>query len=1457
MSQSSDIPLEERPPVPDTAQDAAAGGRDTQFQQRIRSDTSSSRASGSQTLTAADTGTSNCRPAVFNRPEGTKRIRSDSVGMQAAGPPAYTELAGDIALAPPDQHNVPSTRPQNQSAVSSNSPQHAPHSTRDMHVNSQEAVTPLQPATAREQQRSDAATADVFDSAAAVSTGTASAKEASAEIDQQRSPEHGGSNERDIISSSAQKRRLNQACLLCRRKKIRCDSIHPSCSNCQRRGIQCIYPEVRKRGRPPRMYTFADFALPGQPLPPELQSLANVHASAMLPASGVQSQNSGRAGASATAQGWSAGTGVASGSFAQSTGSIGDVNGGSTPGYAQSDYDQSPALPPISIAVGRGGVAHSGHHTMPRGPVDPMLLSTPPLGVDQAVLHLFEFVTPSFPIVHRQTLVRNIRDRSLTLPLWLAIHAVSTRFESQHANRLYPHNHHGQAHSQPLGSAPAGYRPSGSVLGAGYAEKAHAMLVNRVGHRQSRPIWARSERGRASASRDSMHDLGGVDRDMPRRQVIELLQSLILLSIYYAGGWELELAVETHAAAVRIAQRMGVHLIDDPSKLQDASGIFNPAVAQHQRKRAQSRMPAATTSMPGGPSDMENDESALAGSHTADQRNEWIECETLRRLWWSMFILDRMYCMCAGCPRMLHMSSFRVRLPCSDLEWDAVHARPSTASPDTAASATSGSGQQQGLMVRTFREAVMHTSLSEQATAEIAATPSADPDVYRYFAALAGIMDSVMDFGDDIRALATPPLLDGTEILNQIRAEQAASGHGIPAYARHDSTFHGTGHGATGSEARPWATAVWLGPQNASSRFARTTHAGWNSPAVNSVWPPDWRARMRVLKERAAALEAQFTDWYSLMPIAQIARKPYMYSQLPLQDRITYFHQQIAYYGGVIQLQSLVVMAQGLLLPDAVADESTAYGYAASGLGPSALTSSLWRLLMDADLSEGARPPRTVGDTSEPAYTPRRRQFGMHSGWGTRRGYGAGMDDSFRDTLGAEDDQLSVPLDESGNSPEIIREELQRMVHAAWRRCTDAATAMSSAVRRATEVRRVASANPNAPYYDPTFRPQVLPPYRGDVSRDRSSPSNYSDTRATLGGISRFERVPMTGEMRGSSHNLTNMSNPGYPDANLQQHSLDRRGSGANMYQHYQPLPPLSAPPQRHQHTDSPIDPNSDALADSASGAGPIIDDASLFMRFNMFACMSAYTGACIHLHNLKIVPRWEEAIRCYHEAAAKTSEIHTLHVSGVGRMAGPGDVGMAACGPNDSDLGMLPNQQAIGTLPPPLPALPCTSDQAREGVRPLVRILEGMSQYWRVSGYVSRIHSMWRDIEGSELSSAQTLPPPVRPSAHAPLPTAMSATGLPPRPVPMSAQEQWSHAHAPPRSPPYGHMVGSHVSRSHGPQHYPQHHQYPSAPSPIPRLPEQPHGAEPPNAMTHSRQMSATDAAVSYRQMGMPPPRQ
>ncbi|KAJ2743641.1 hypothetical protein GGI20_003588 [Coemansia sp. BCRC 34301] len=46
------------------------------------------------------------------------------------------------------------------------------------------------------------------------------------------------------------KKRLTQACQHCRKKKIRCDGIRPSCNNCTKNKSPCTYlPSVRKRGR--------------------------------------------------------------------------------------------------------------------------------------------------------------------------------------------------------------------------------------------------------------------------------------------------------------------------------------------------------------------------------------------------------------------------------------------------------------------------------------------------------------------------------------------------------------------------------------------------------------------------------------------------------------------------------------------------------------------------------------------------------------------------------------------------------------------------------------------------------------------------------------------------------------------------------------------------------------------------------------------------------------------------------------------------------------------------------------------------------------------------------------------------------------------------------------------------------------------------------------------------------
>ncbi|KAJ2879984.1 hypothetical protein FB639_002945, partial [Coemansia asiatica] len=1117
------------------------------------------------------------------------------------------------------------------------------------------------------------------------------------------------------------------------------------------------------------MYTFADFALPGQPLPPELQGLANVHASAMLPTAGSQGQPSRAAVPAAAGAPRHPYPALPAGAPA------GTASGTSTPAYAPSDYDQSPALPPISVAVGRsgGGGGMPGSLGSGRGPIDPMLLPTPPLGVDQAVLDLFEYVAPSFPIIHRQTLVQKIRERSLSLPLWLAIHAVSSRFEPHYGGRhVQPHH---PAPTSPHGSTHRSSSSSSSAaMGAGYAEKAHAMLVNRFGYRPPRATWSRSERGRVGIYRDAPHDAAGADKDPTRREIIELLQSHVLLSVFYAGNSEMELAAEIHAAAVKIAQRMGVNMIDDPVKLQDFSGIFNPSAAANQRRRAQDWLSAPDAAMntstgfgsgpgarsqwheagppplPGGPDDVEMHDAgsshpdslarpaaAVGASNSADLRRTWIEFETLRRLWWAMFVLDRMLHVTAGCPRMIQVGSFRVRLPCSDLEWDSMHAQPTTASPKNAM-ADANSAQPAGLMVRTFREAVMHTSLSEQAANEISPTPSIDPDAYRYTAALAGLFDSVIDFGDDIRALAAPPLLEGTEILAQLRAEQLSSdglaggafGHaaGRQAYARYGSALRSETHGSRAISAasadKQTATSIWLGSRRSSSSYIQNSRSGWHSSSTRSAWPPDWRTRMRVLQERAAALEAQFTEWYSSTPIAQYARKPYLYSQLPLQDRITYFHQQIIYYGGVIQLQSLVVMVQGLLLPEAVDDVSATFGYGTgrasdvdgSAIGPSALVNMMWRSLMDMDPagavfgganSADARARSHANDSSgDTVYAPRRRQYGVPSAWQPRRHYASAGSD--------EDDAALVPLDEDGNSPEIVREELQRMVETAWRRCTEAAIAMSAAVKRATEVRRVASANPNTSYYDPTFRPQVLPPYRGDVgSNGRGSATSYANDRGMHAGtMTRYERSPLTGEMRASPQ---------------QPHSVAMAAQYQNLDQNQ------SQNQQQQQQQPSPAAPGQGAFGDSAAGPGQMVDDATFFMRFNLFTCSAAYVGAFVHLQNLRLTPRWRLAAQRHGDAVSKSSEMRALHGAGASAMAaGLGD---------ERDLGLLADPQDIGALPPqlppPLPPPPCTTEQAREGVKPLVKILESISPYWRVSGHVAKLRSLWREIEGSELSFA------------------------------------------------------------------------------------------------------------------------
>jgi hypothetical protein len=47
------------------------------------------------------------------------------------------------------------------------------------------------------------------------------------------------------------------ACMICRKRKLKCDGIKPSCSTCARLGHSCAYDEVRRKSGPKRGYVKA------------------------------------------------------------------------------------------------------------------------------------------------------------------------------------------------------------------------------------------------------------------------------------------------------------------------------------------------------------------------------------------------------------------------------------------------------------------------------------------------------------------------------------------------------------------------------------------------------------------------------------------------------------------------------------------------------------------------------------------------------------------------------------------------------------------------------------------------------------------------------------------------------------------------------------------------------------------------------------------------------------------------------------------------------------------------------------------------------------------------------------------------------------------------------------------------------------------------------------------------
>lgn len=69
----------------------------------------------------------------------------------------------------------------------------------------------------------------------------------------QQPQDSNNANEQDTQQENPSKAK-RIACVLCRKRKLRCDGARPTCSTCKRLSHDCAYDEVRKKSGPKRGY---------------------------------------------------------------------------------------------------------------------------------------------------------------------------------------------------------------------------------------------------------------------------------------------------------------------------------------------------------------------------------------------------------------------------------------------------------------------------------------------------------------------------------------------------------------------------------------------------------------------------------------------------------------------------------------------------------------------------------------------------------------------------------------------------------------------------------------------------------------------------------------------------------------------------------------------------------------------------------------------------------------------------------------------------------------------------------------------------------------------------------------------------------------------------------------------------------------------------------------------------
>ncbi|KAJ2080194.1 hypothetical protein H4R24_003243 [Coemansia sp. RSA 988] len=414
--------------------------------------------------------------------------------------------------------------------------------------------------------------------------------------------------------------RIDRACKMCRRRKVRCDGMRPSCKFCTTKKFDCVYEPVasgnRKRGRRGKTSDSGSAVSSNSQNRFIKRQHFGTRTDTLLDGIGEILE----------------GTDIDSAEESSSEAESSHVH------LEALSNRQIALLDDVGTDFGVKGIMDS-HPNVEHGgetsnvtasnpandstatnftkepssdlsALDQQVKETAPVSVATRNVRLyFEYFHPQHPILHRHTFEKSIQGGTVSRALWHAVQAIGARYGPSPDNEAQSVG--GAIHPQQT-QKPYTY-------GMRYAKLVRALLP-----------------------------------EASRRPSIEVIQALYLLSEHQFGMGDWLSGSTYWGTAVRMFNQLQLHMTDEAYQF--------PAYTSHLGLHESAISPLTCQQSPAHyASEMRRP--------TLDNAS-WIKREMARRMRWALFESERMHSLAGGSPPLVTLEAGWVHMPCSDALWE-------------------------------------------------------------------------------------------------------------------------------------------------------------------------------------------------------------------------------------------------------------------------------------------------------------------------------------------------------------------------------------------------------------------------------------------------------------------------------------------------------------------------------------------------------------------------------------------------------------------------------------------------------------------------------------------------------------------------------------------------------------------------------------------------------------------